>query len=197
MRIIGRKFLILGWQETFCVSFSKFHRIVEKALKASILSVYKGSLSIFRTITKSWIWTLIASHKWIHHKKSSEHVCFMNFIWLAKQRKQQETHAVRWLRTHSQFVQRNIGSIGLKVITSNSMIYDTGRLVEMDVDVLKQLIEEALTLTTRCLAERFGCSYTTVETYLSELVKTWKYGVWIPHELSPHQLQLRMDTCMG
>ena len=23
----------------------------------------------------------------------------------------------------------------------------------------------------------------------------WKYGVWIPHELSPHQLQLRVDTC--
>ena len=24
----------------------------------------------------------------------------------------------------------------------------------------------------------------------------WKYGVWIPHELSPHQLQHRVDACM-
>ncbi|CAF1069633.1 unnamed protein product [Adineta ricciae] len=26
--------------------------------------------------------------------------------------------------------------------------------------------------------------------------KTWKYGVWIPHELSSYQLQQRADTCM-
>ena len=67
----------------------------------------------------------------------------------------------------------------------------------MDVDVLKQLIEEDPRLTTLCLAERLGCSHTTVETHLSELGKTWKYGVWIPHELSSHQLQLRVDTCMA
>ena len=64
----------------------------------------------------------------------------------------------------------------------------------VDVDVLKQLIEAYPRLTTRCLAERFGCSHTTMETHLSELGKTWKYGVWIPHELSLHQLQLRVDT---
>ena len=67
----------------------------------------------------------------------------------------------------------------------------------MDVDVLKQLIEEDPRLTTLCLAERLECSHTTVETHLSELGKTWKYGVWIPHELSPPQLQLRVDTCMA
>ena len=36
-----------------------------------------------------------------------------------------------------------------------------------------------------------------METHLRELGKTWKYGVWIPHELSSHQLQLRVDTCMA
>ena len=36
-----------------------------------------------------------------------------------------------------------------------------------------------------------------METHLNELGKTWKYGVWISHELSPHQLQLRVDTCMA
>jgi histone-lysine N-methyltransferase SETMAR len=35
-----------------------------------------------------------------------------------------------------------------------------------------------------------------VETHLHELGKMWKYGVWIPHELSPHQLQHRVDACM-
>ncbi len=66
----------------------------------------------------------------------------------------------------------------------------------MDIDVLKQLIEEDPRLTTLYLAERLGCSHTTVETHLAELGKTWKYGVWIPHDLSLHQLQHRVDTCM-
>jgi hypothetical protein len=48
----------------------------------------------------------------------------------------------------------------------------------------------------RCLAEQFGCSHIAVEKHLNEIDKTWKYGVWIPHELSPHQLQHRVDTCM-
>ena len=72
----------------------------------------------------------------------------------------------------------------------------SGRPLEMDVDVSKQLIEEDPRLTRRCVAEWLGCSHTTAKTHLSELDKTWKYGVWIPHELSPHQLQLRVDTCM-
>ena len=71
-----------------------------------------------------------------------------------------------------------------------------GRPLEVDIDVLKQLIEEDPRLTTRCLAERLGCSHTTVETHLGELGKTWKYGVWIPHELSALQLQHRVDACM-
>ncbi|CAF1675068.1 unnamed protein product, partial [Adineta ricciae] len=51
-------------------------------------------------------------------------------------------------------------------------------------------------MTTWCLAEQLGCSHTTVETHLADLGKTWKYGVWIRHELSPHQLQHRVDACM-
>ena len=64
----------------------------------------------------------------------------------------------------------------------------TSRPLQVDMDVFKQLFEEDLRLTTRCLAEQLGCSHITVETHLHELGKTWKYGVWIPHELSPHQL---------
>ena len=72
----------------------------------------------------------------------------------------------------------------------------SGRPLELDVDLLTQLIEEDPRLTLRCLAEQLGCSHTTVEKHLIELGKTWRYGVWIPHELSPHQLQLRVDACM-
>ena len=48
----------------------------------------------------------------------------------------------------------------------------SGRPVEVDVDVLKQVIEEDPRLTRRYLAERLGCSHTTVETHLSKLGKT-------------------------
>jgi len=44
----------------------------------------------------------------------------------------------------------------------------TGRPLQMDMDVLKQLIEKDLRLATRCLAERLGCSHITVETHLHE-----------------------------
>ena len=53
-----------------------------------------------------------------------------------------------------------------------------GRSLKVDVDLLKQLIEEDLRLTTRCLAEQLKCSYIAVKIYLHELSKTWKYGVW-------------------
>lgn len=72
----------------------------------------------------------------------------------------------------------------------------SGRPLEVNLDNLKELIEQDPRLTTRCLAEHLGCSHTTVETHLKELGKTWKYGVWIPHELSKFQLQYRVDTCM-
>ena len=48
----------------------------------------------------------------------------------------------------------------------------SGRPVEVDLDRLKQLIEDDPRLTTRCLAEQLGCSHTTVETHLNELGKT-------------------------
>ena len=64
------------------------------------------------------------------------------------------------------------------------------------MDLLKELIEEDSRLTTRCVAERLGCPHIIVGTHSHELGKTWKYGVWIPHELSPHQPQHRVDACM-
>ncbi|CAF1185619.1 unnamed protein product [Rotaria magnacalcarata] len=72
----------------------------------------------------------------------------------------------------------------------------SGGPMELDVYLLKQLTEEDPRLTLRCLAEQLGCSHTVVEKHLNELDKPWKYGVWIFHELSQHQLQHRADVCM-
>ena len=73
----------------------------------------------------------------------------------------------------------------------------TGRSLQVFIGLLKQLIED-LTLTTRCLAERLGCSHIAMEIHLHDLGKMWKYGVWIwiPHELSPLQLRHRINVCM-
>ena len=35
-----------------------------------------------------------------------------------------------------------------------------------------------------------------IDRHLAELGKTWKYGVWVPHELEPQQLQARVDAFM-
>lgn len=72
----------------------------------------------------------------------------------------------------------------------------SGRPSQIDVNMLKNLVEENPRLTTRYLAERLKCSHTAVENHLKELNKTWKYGEWVPHELSPAQLQVRVDVCM-
>ena len=73
----------------------------------------------------------------------------------------------------------------------------SGRPMELDVELLKQIIEEDLRMTSRDLARQLGCSYTAVEKYLNELDETWRYEVWIPNELSTHQLQYRVNVSMG
>ena len=71
-----------------------------------------------------------------------------------------------------------------------------GRSLEVDVDHIKQLTEQDPRLTSRCLAAQLGCSHTALDKHLNEFGKTRRYGVWISHELSPHQLQYRVDACM-
>jgi hypothetical protein len=53
----------------------------------------------------------------------------------------------------------------------------SGRALEVNMNLLKQLIEEDPRLATRCLAEQLRCSHTAVERHLNELGKTWRYGV--------------------
>ena len=70
------------------------------------------------------------------------------------------------------------------------------RPLQVEMGLLKLLIEEDPRLATRRLAERFGCSGIVVETHLYQLGKTWKYEVWILHELSLLRLQHKVDACI-
>ena len=109
---------------------------------------------------------------------------------VSKQRQQKETFSIMGNDTLSIHAAQHWFN---RFKSSNFELDDSrhsGRPLPVDVDVLKQLTEEDPRLTTCCLAERLGCSHTTVETHLNEMSKRWKYGVWIPHELSSHQLQL-------
>jgi len=72
----------------------------------------------------------------------------------------------------------------------------SGRPSEINIDDLKRLIEEDPRLNTRYLAEQLGCSHITISRNLKELGKTWKYGAWIPHQLSKFQLQQRINVCI-
>jgi predicted transcriptional regulator len=47
-----------------------------------------------------------------------------------------------------------------------------GRPLQVNIDLLKRLIEEDPRLTTRCLAERLGCSHSIMKKHLDELGKT-------------------------
>jgi [histone H3]-lysine36 N-dimethyltransferase SETMAR len=71
----------------------------------------------------------------------------------------------------------------------------SGRPPVVNLDELRQLIEEDPRQTTRCLAEQFECCKSTIENALHALGKSWRYGLWIPHELTPHLKQLRADIC--
>lgn len=71
-----------------------------------------------------------------------------------------------------------------------------GPAVKLEMEALEDAVEEDPRQTTRCLAERLNCDHSTVERRLHDLGRIWKYGVWIPHELSAHQLNQRIDVCI-
>ena len=72
-----------------------------------------------------------------------------------------------------------------------------GRPPVFDLDVLKAAVEEDPRQSSWCLAERLGHSQTTVLRHLHDLGYVWKMPVWIPHELSATQLQMRSDIAVS
>jgi [histone H3]-lysine36 N-dimethyltransferase SETMAR len=73
----------------------------------------------------------------------------------------------------------------------------SGPATRVDVDRLRTLIEQNPRLSLHELGEELGCSHTTVARHLHELGKTWKWGLWIPHELTTSQLRARVEACMN
>ncbi len=73
---------------------------------------------------------------------------------------------------------------------------EPGRAVQVVVSTLKAAVEEDPELTTRCSAERFGYHHSTMARRFHALRRSWNYDVWIPHDLSSHQLNRRVDVCV-
>lgn len=69
----------------------------------------------------------------------------------------------------------------------------TGRPPVFDLEALKAAIQEDPRQSSRCLSERFGYSHSIIQQHLHELGFVWKLPIWIPHELSPVQFQMRSD----
>lgn len=69
----------------------------------------------------------------------------------------------------------------------------SGRPPTFDLNALKAAVEMDPRQSSRCLAEQFGHSHMTVLRHLHDLGFVWKMPVWIPHELSASQLQMRSD----
>ena len=70
-----------------------------------------------------------------------------------------------------------------------------GREVTIDLEALLEKIEGDPTLSSVELGEYFHCHHTTICRHLHEFGKTWKWGKWIPHELTKDQLGRRADEC--
>ena len=64
-----------------------------------------------------------------------------------------------------------------------------GRPIEVDRQAVLDTIEEHPSLTTRMLAEDFGCGHTIIENILHELGKVWKRHVGSPMSWLQHKRQ--------
>ena len=70
-----------------------------------------------------------------------------------------------------------------------------GREVTIDLELLLKKIEDEPRLSSVRVGEYFHCHHTTICRHLHEFCKTWKWGKWIPHDLTEDQLQRRADAC--
>ncbi|EYC00698.1 hypothetical protein Y032_0113g356 [Ancylostoma ceylanicum] len=73
----------------------------------------------------------------------------------------------------------------------------SGRPVGVSEERLLELIEEDPRHDTRELAEELQRHHNTVAVHLRSIGKKWRYGAWIPHDLSGRQLRVRRDACMN
>ena len=110
----------------------------------------------------------------ISRRESPECFCFMNFVWVTKAT--EATSNVCGTMGKNVLFTRTAQHCFNRFKNCNLEIDDlplSGGALQVDLDVLKQLIEEDPRLTTWCLAERLGCVLAIVETHLKELGKIW------------------------
>lgn len=71
----------------------------------------------------------------------------------------------------------------------------SGRPSEIDNEELNSELKTNPRQTTRELADKFGCSHTTIEYHLHEMGKVQKLGIWVPHQLTLDNLNQRVTIC--
>jgi len=71
----------------------------------------------------------------------------------------------------------------------------SGRPKNLDDDVLQTDIEANPKTTLKELSYRLQCPKSTVHRHLKKLGKTWREGVWVPHEPSDENMIVRVNTC--
>jgi [histone H3]-lysine36 N-dimethyltransferase SETMAR len=71
----------------------------------------------------------------------------------------------------------------------------SGRPVECNVEQLQALVEDNPRLTTRELSTTLGCNQSTIDRHLQQMGKVSKLGSWVPHQLTPDNIQQRVTIC--
>jgi histone-lysine N-methyltransferase SETMAR len=71
----------------------------------------------------------------------------------------------------------------------------SGRPLECDVERLQMLIEDNPRLTTRELSTMLGCNQSTIDHHLHQMGKVNKLGSWVPHQMTPDNIQQRITIC--
>lgn len=67
----------------------------------------------------------------------------------------------------------------------------------VDEECFAELVQEYPRRSIDELAFELVCRQTSIAGYLRGPGKTWRYGAWIPHDVSGLQLQVRRDACMN
>ena len=155
-------FHIIGLVRNFLRFFRKFPGTAENVLEYSILGVYEYcsndnkiiemevDLELEMKLSRREL-LLLLLHEFRLGRKATSNICGT----MGK--------AVLSIRTAQYWFHRfKNGNFELDDLPHS------GRPLQVDMDLLKEFIEQDPRLTTRCLAERLGCSHIPIETHLHE-----------------------------
>ncbi|XP_076657368.1 histone-lysine N-methyltransferase SETMAR-like [Halictus rubicundus] len=70
-----------------------------------------------------------------------------------------------------------------------------GRPVEFDNDTLKSLVEADPKLSIQELSRSLGSTWSTIQRHLNEMGKAYRPGIWVPHQLSEINKNIRRSIC--